>query len=145
MTVHPVRTVSAFAVLIGLLVAGARRIGPAPALGPFLEPAQGVWSLARSAELPRTSSAAVVKLGAAVTVVYDERAVPHIFASTEEDAYRGLGYVVARDRLFQLYLQTLAATGRLTEIAGARALPHAMPRPSDRSPPRDTRAYIPCW
>ena len=123
MTDRPVRIICAFVVLIGLLVAGARRIGPAPALGPFLEPAHGVWSLARSAELPRTSSAAVVNLGAAVTVIYDDRAVPHIFATTEEDAYRGLGYVVARDRLFQLYLQTLAATGRLTEIAGARALP----------------------
>ena len=62
-------------------------------------------------------------LSATVRVEYDDRAVPHIFAANEEDAYRALGYVVARDRLFQLYLQTLVATGRLTEIAGARALP----------------------
>jgi penicillin amidase len=55
-------------------------------------------------------------------VLYDDRAVPHIFAGTEHDAYRALGYVTARDRLFQLYLQTMAASGRLTEIAGARAL-----------------------
>jgi penicillin amidase len=61
-------------------------------------------------------------LSGTVNVVYDDRAVPHIFAANEEDAYRALGYVVARDRLFQLYLQTLAATGRLTEIAGPRAL-----------------------
>jgi penicillin G amidase len=101
---------------------GARRIGPAPALGPFLEPAHGVWSLARSAEQPRTASAAVAHLDANVTVLYDDRAVPHIFAETEPDAYRALGYVTARDRLFQLYLQTMAASGRLTEIAGPRAL-----------------------
>ena len=56
-------------------------------------------------------------------VVYDDRNVPHIFATNEEDAYRALGYVVARDRLFQMYVQTLAATGRLSELAGARALP----------------------
>ena len=61
-------------------------------------------------------------LGGNVTVEYDDRAVPHIFAANEEDAYRALGYVVARDRLFQLYLQTLAASGRITEIAGARVL-----------------------
>ncbi|MDB4917348.1 MAG: penicillin amidase family protein [Gemmatimonadetes bacterium] len=61
-------------------------------------------------------------LGDSVRVVYDDRAVPHIFANSEEDAYRALGYVVARDRLFQMYLQTLAASGRLTEIAGARTL-----------------------
>jgi penicillin amidase len=105
------------------MIVGARRIGPAPAFGPFLEPAHGVWSLARSAELPATANANVIRLSATVNVLYDDRAVPHIFASNEEDAYRALGYVVARDRLFQLYLQTLAATGRITEIAGARALP----------------------
>ena len=49
--------------------------------------------------------------------------VPHVFAAREEDAYRALGWVVARDRLFQLYVQTLAASGRLTEIGGARVLP----------------------
>ena len=81
-----------------------------------------MWSLARSAELPRSAQARVLHLSGTVNVVYDDRAVPHIFAANEEDAYRALGYVVARDRLFQLYLQTLAATGRLTEIAGPRAL-----------------------
>ena len=120
---RPLRLIGALAVLGGALVVSSRRIGPAPALGPFLDPAHGVWSLARSAELPRRAQASVVHLSATVRVEYDDRAVPHIFAANEEDAYRALGYVVARDRLFQLYLQTLAATGRLTEIAGARALP----------------------
>ncbi len=117
-----VRLICALAVFGGALFVGAFRIGPAPALGSFLDPAHGVWSLARSAELPRTAKASVVKLSGGVRIVYDDRAVPHIFASTEEDAYRALGYVVARDRLFQLYIQTMAATGRLTELAGARAL-----------------------
>ena len=108
--------------LAATLFAGARRIGPAPALGAFLDPAHGVWSLARSAERPRDVVARVAQLGGEVTVVYDDRAVPHIFATTEEDAYRALGYVTARDRLFQLSLQTMAASGRLTELAGARAL-----------------------
>ena len=104
------------------LFAGGRRLGPAPALGSFLEPAHGVWSLARTAAMPREASAAVQRLGAGVTVLYDDRAVPHVFAASEDDAYRALGYVTARDRLFQLYLQTMAASGRLTEIAGAGAL-----------------------
>src|SRR6185503_936856 len=72
---------------------------------------------------PHDASARVDGLGSSVEVRYDRRGVPHIFAATEEDAYRALGYVVARDRLFQMYLQTIAASGRLTEIAGARALP----------------------
>jgi len=117
------RLVVALLVLGGGLVVGARPIGPAPALGAFLEPAHGVWSLARAAVPATGADADIPGLGASVEVVYDERAVPHIFARSEEDAYRALGYVVARDRLFQLYVQTLAAGGRLTEIGGAQALP----------------------
>jgi penicillin amidase len=117
------RVVTALLVLAAGLFIGARAIGPAPALGAFLEPAHGVWSLARAAAASAGPDASVAGLGAPVEVVYDERAVPHVFARTEDDAYRALGYVVARDRLFQLYVQTLAASGRLTEIAGAQALP----------------------
>ena len=73
--------------------------------------------------MPSDASASIPALGGDVQVLYDDRAVPHIFAGTERDAYRALGYVVARDRLFQMYLQTIAASGRLTEVAGARALP----------------------
>jgi penicillin amidase len=117
------RLVIALPLLAIMIVVGARRLGPAPALGGFLEPAHGVWSLARTAVLPRDARADVRHLGADVSVLYDDRAVPHVFAATEEDAYRALGYVTARDRLFQLYIQTMAASGRLTEIAGAGALP----------------------
>jgi penicillin G amidase len=116
------RLAVALVVLIAAVTAGARRLGPLPALGPFLDPGHGVWSLARSAVLPADAQASVLHLDDSVTVVYDDRAVPHIFAANEPDAYRALGYVVARDRLFQLYLQTMAASGRLTEIAGPRAL-----------------------
>ena len=55
-------------------------------------------------------------------VVYDDRGVPHIFAATEADAQRALGYVVARDRLFQLEIQSRAGGGTLTELLGARLL-----------------------
>ncbi len=120
---RPLRLAGALVIFGAALFVGARRIGPAPALGAFIDPAHGVWSLARTASLPRNASSAVARLGAQVNVEYDDRAVPYIFAATEEDAYRALGFVVARDRLFQLYLQTMAATGRLTEIAGPRALP----------------------
>jgi len=117
------RFLVALLVLAGGLFVGARAIGPAPALGPFLEPAHGVWSLARSATMPTRAEGRIPGLRDSVQVVYDDRAVPHIFASNEEDAYRALGFVVARDRLFQLFVQTLAASGRLTEIGGAQTLP----------------------
>ncbi|HEX7977405.1 MAG TPA: penicillin acylase family protein [Gemmatimonadaceae bacterium] len=116
------RALVALLVLAGGLFVGARSIGPAPALGPFLEPAHGMWSLARSSRIPARAEGRIPGLRDSVQVVYDDRAVPHVFASNEEDAYRALGFVVARDRLFQLFVQTLAASGRLTEIGGAQTL-----------------------
>ena len=117
------RTAIAACLLAVLLFLGARGAGSVPPMGTLLEPAHGAWALARTGELPRSSTAIIPGLSASVDVRYDTRGVPHIFATTEDDAYRALGYVVARDRLFQLWIQTLAASGRLTEIAGARALP----------------------
>src|SRR3954465_7175615 len=81
-------TIVAALLLGATLYAGARPVGPAPALGAFLEPARGVWALARTGSLRGDHSAAVPTLGAEVRVVYDRRAVPHIFASSEDDAYR---------------------------------------------------------
>jgi penicillin G amidase len=106
----------------GLLWLGARGAGPAPALGPVLDPWNGVWASARGAELPPSLMAAIPSLGADVQVRYDSRGVPHIFAGTVLDAYRAMGYVVARDRLFQLEVQTRATAGTLSELNPA-ALP----------------------
>ena len=117
------RMVGASVLFVVLMGAGAVSIGRAPALGSLLDPAHGVWALARTAELPNDANAVVSTLGSTVEVRYDRRGVPHIFATRDDDAYRALGYVVARDRLFQLWLQTMASSGRLTEIAGAQALP----------------------
>jgi penicillin G amidase len=118
-----IKTLLAAVVLALLLFAGFRPVGPAPALGPLLDPAHGAWALARVAELPRRDSATVSGLAGRVEVRYDDRGVPHVFATRLEDAWRALGFVVARDRLFQLELQTRAGVGTLTELAGARALP----------------------
>ncbi len=109
-------------VFVGTVYAGGWSIGPAPALGPFLDPVSGIWSVARAAVLPEAFEGEIPTLGAAVEVVYDDRGVPHIWASTTEDAIRALGFVVARDRLFQLELQTRAPQGTLTELVGPAAL-----------------------
>lgn len=103
------------------LYASGCGIGPVPALGPLLNPITGVWSAAAYAELPVRATASIPGLSQDVEVRYDERGVPHIFALSELDAYRALGYVVARDRLFQLDVQTRAASGRLSELVGSVA------------------------
>jgi penicillin amidase len=110
------------ALLLGLIGLSVRRAGPLPALGPFLDPVHGVWSTARQAELPPTATDRIPGLHARVLVQYDRRGVPHIFATSETDALRALGYAVARDRLLQMELQWRAGAGRLAEIAGPALL-----------------------
>ena len=110
-------------VILGLLLwVGARPTGPLPALGRFLDPWHGIWAVATTAELPRSAKASIPHLEHPVRVIYDDRSVPHIFAQTETDASRALGYVVARDRLLQLELQARAGAGRLTEMVGPSAI-----------------------
>ena len=116
------RIALAVLLLIGTGYAGARSVGGVPALGEFLEPANGAWALARSARHPERSSAPIGGLTAPVEVRTDDRGVPHVFAATEADAWRAQGYLVARDRLFQLELQRRATAGTLAEYFGARAL-----------------------
>ncbi len=123
MILRIVRAAVGVAVFAGLSWVGARGAGPVPPLGQLLDPVNGAWGAAAHAALPRRAAATIPGLQGPVEVRYDDRGVPHIFATTEPDAYRALGYVVARDRLFQLDLQTHAGSGRLTEWAGAAALP----------------------
>lgn len=61
-------------------------------------------------------------LRAALEVVRDADGVPHVFAASRADAYFGLGFVHAQDRLWQMELQRRAGRGRLSEIFGPRAI-----------------------
>ena len=117
-------TLLTVAALLGLALAwpGVRGIGPVPPLGQLLDPVNGAWGAARDDRNDRLEIR-IPSLSAPVDVWYDRRDVPHIFASTEADAIRALGWVVARDRLFQMEAQWRAASGRLTEWAGTIALP----------------------
>lgn len=135
-----VRLAVASVTLMVMIILCGRGIGLVPPLGPLIDPATGVWGMPAVAELPRTDEVAIPGTRAPVTVLYDDRSVPHIFAESEADAWRALGYVVARDRLFQLEMGTLAASGRLTEIGGRRLLAAdretrqlGMPRAAERA------------
>ncbi|MGC2465356.1 MAG: penicillin acylase family protein, partial [Candidatus Acidiferrum sp.] len=57
-----------------------------------------------------------------VTVGRDDLGVPHIRASSLEDAVEAQGYVMAQDRLWQLDLLRRASRGQLSEIVGPLAL-----------------------
>ncbi len=113
---------------VGVLVlavgvaASVRPIGVLPPLGAQLEPGGGVWALGRAASPAADRIVTDAAFTDDVKVITDDRGVPHIYAAKELDAYRALGFVVARDRLFQLEVQTRAAAGTLAELVGPRAL-----------------------
>ena len=62
-------------------------------------------------------------LSSPVAIAFDRNGVPHIRAATNEDGAAALGWVHARDRLFAMDLMRRAASGRVSELAGPRALP----------------------
>ena len=62
-------------------------------------------------------------LRAAVTIRRDERGIPYIEATNDEDLYFAQGYVTASDRLWQMDLQRRTVRGQLSEIFGNAVLP----------------------
>ena len=53
-----------------------------------------------------------------VEVIRDERGVPHIYASTDEDLMAGLGYVHSQDRFFEMDYRRHVTAGRVAELVG---------------------------
>ena len=57
-------------------------------------------------------------LEADVEIVFDDMAVPHIYAESEHDALHALGYVHAMERLWQMDLLRRAGGGELSALLG---------------------------
>ncbi|MFN8490176.1 MAG: penicillin acylase family protein [Caldilineaceae bacterium] len=82
----------------------------------------GGWLYLRTS-LPQTTGA--LKLegpNGAIDIVRDKDGVPHIFATTDHDAYFALGYVHAQDRLWQMEFQRRVGAGHLSEVLGEATL-----------------------
>ena len=109
--------------LLILIILFNSKWGSIPPLGKLLSPTHGYLI---DPELQGIQSGfSMVELGGlkdSVQVYFDDRMVPHIFASNDEDAYFVQGYLHARDRLWQMEFQTHFAAGRLSEIVGEKAL-----------------------
>ncbi|GAB3765365.1 penicillin acylase family protein [Spirosoma pomorum] len=123
-SVVPVNYVKAtLSLIITLLLiwAANRPWGSIPAFGPLLSPFTGFW---QNAETISRQDERVTLGGtkAPVTVVFDDLAIPHVFAQNEYDLYFAQGYLTARDRLWQMEFQTHAAAGRIAEVVGERAV-----------------------
>ncbi|RLV47476.1 penicillin acylase family protein [Nocardioides mangrovicus] len=74
--------------------------------------------------LPQTSGTLRLPgLDRRVSVYRDAHGVPQIWASTSEDLFRAQGFVEAQDRFWQMDERRHAASGRLAELLGERAVP----------------------
>jgi len=107
---------------ITLVVALDHPLGKIPPLGKFLSPQYGFWQNAEPIGMDYGGTLQLIGLKGDATVYFDDRLVPHVFAENEEDLYFIQGYLHARFRLFQIDLQTRAAAGRASELAGSKAI-----------------------
>lgn len=82
----------------------------------------GVFLVLHNAMPQLDGTVQLAKLTAEVRVSSDAHGIPAIKAANRVDAVRALGYVTARDRLFQMELMRRKSAGRLAEIFGDMAL-----------------------
>lgn len=106
----------------GLIFALNKQWGTIPPMGKFLSPQHGFWQNAEPADAGFDETLNFPELKGKAEVYFDERLVPHVFAENDEDLYFIQGYLHAKFRLFQMDLQTKAAEGRASEIAGPVAV-----------------------
>jgi penicillin amidase len=73
--------------------------------------------------LPQLSGIIVVEgASSQIEIIRDRHGVPHIRATTADDAYFGLGYAHAQDRLFQMDFMRRLGAGKLSEVVGPATL-----------------------
>ena len=100
-----------------------RSWGMVPPLGKLFSPFVGfLQNVEQVPDTGRNGRVLLYGLKGQVTVWYDDNAVPHLFAENDDDLYFAQGYIVAKDRLWQMEFYTLVAAGRLTEVVGPAAL-----------------------
>ncbi len=117
-----VKAFVSLAVTLLLIWALETKFGDIPPIGEFLNPVTGFWQNAESKNNPSSENLHLNGLQGKVIIKYDDHRIPHIFANNDHDLYFAQGYVTARDRLWQMDIQTRSASGRLSEIVGPKAL-----------------------
>lgn len=117
------RILGTWGVFLLIAVLLSVRLGPIPPLGAFLSPVTGYLANAPSTSKKSTPANLRLRgLKGKVSIAIDLRGVPHISAENDFDLAFGQGFATARDRLWQMELQTAATAGRVSEILGEKAL-----------------------
>src|ERR1700753_711660 len=110
------------AITVALVWALNTKLGDLPPIGKLLNPGTGFWQNAESKNANAVEDLQISGLQGKVVIRFDEHRIPHIFAQNDHDLYLAQGFITARDRLWEMDIQTRSAAGRLAEIVGPKAL-----------------------
>ncbi|MDF1539926.1 MAG: penicillin acylase family protein, partial [Candidatus Thorarchaeota archaeon] len=106
---------------IALIILLSMPIGPlAGGLG-ILQPIGGIYDVGVGIQDSADRTVSIPGLEDEVAILIDEWGIPHIYGESVFDAFVGLGYMHAKDRLFQMVMQTYLAAGRISEVVGGYA------------------------
>jgi penicillin amidase len=89
---------------------------------PTLSRVTPLLAAASLAALGCSSPASTSVLRDDVDVITDNMGIPHVYASSDADAFYGAGYAMARMRLFQLEMLRRQALGTAAEVLGEQAV-----------------------
>lgn len=53
-------------------------------------------------------------------IIWDRLGIPHVYAANHADAFRGMGYAAASERLWQIHMSTAFAQGEAAALLGER-------------------------
>lgn len=106
---------------IAMIIILTMPLGPLTGGLGILQPWGGIFDVGRGLNEPVEQTLTIPGLESEVNILIDQYGVPHIYAENIVDAYIGLGYMHARDRLFQMVIQNRLASGRVSELVGAYA------------------------
>ncbi|TFH07411.1 MAG: hypothetical protein E4H14_08540, partial [Candidatus Thorarchaeota archaeon] len=104
---------------IALIVILSMPIGPLTGGLGIIQPVGGIFD--NGSPEPGDQTIILTGLDAEVEVIIDHLGIPHIYAESITDAMMALGYMHAKDRLFQVVMQNAFAAGRVSEIVGGYA------------------------
>ncbi len=81
-----------------------------------------IFVLFQNTNIKKSGEITVSSLKEETQVYFDPFAIPHIEAISVEDSYRSLGYIMAKERLFQMDLLRRLVQGRFSEVFGEKTI-----------------------
>ncbi len=104
--------------LVVLVVVQTKGIASVPPLGATLDPATGALNIGSRAKLPRSATIPIAHMPGTVTVSYSAQGIPDLHATNQSALWFAMGYLEARNRLFEMDLIRREAAGELSAVLG---------------------------